>query len=151
MEKLQILQAVNDIARVAMAPEYDRTIGLRVNIPPEQTRPIGGLKPHLFKWQAGQPRPVAILPGIRMIDEKSIEETHSSFGQVGFAVGSERPSDAAGYDMGLEIELDPLIAGAITVPTILGRKILVLPKQKQLLRDEGADAAEKLVGEGEIS
>ena len=51
----------------------------------------------------------------------------------------------------LEIELDPLVTGASTVPAIFGHKIFVLAEKKQLLRHEGPHPAEKLVGKREIS
>lgn len=66
-------------------------------------------------------------------------------------VKSERPPDAAGHDMRLEVELDPLVTGAFTVSTILGPEILVLTEEKQFLRHEGPHPAEKLVGKREIS
>jgi hypothetical protein len=65
-------------------------------------------------------------------------------------VKSERPSDATGHDLGLEIELDPLVPGAFTAPTVVGREILVLTEEKQVLRHEGPQSAEKLVGKREI-
>ena len=52
--------------------------------------------------------------------------------------------------MRLEIELDPLVTGAFTVPTIVGHEILVLTEEKQFLRHEGPHPAEKLVGKREI-
>ena len=65
-------------------------------------------------------------------------------------VKSERPSNATGHDMGLEIELDPLGTGAFTAPTVVGHEILVLTEEKQFLRREGPYPAEKLVGKREI-
>lgn len=51
--------------------------------------------------------------------------------------------------MRLEIELDPLVTGAFTVPTIVGHEILVFTEKKQFLRHEGPHPAEKLVGKRE--
>ncbi len=77
VEELQILKAVNDITGVAMAPEYDRTIRLHLNVPTEQPRPIGSLKPYILKRQPTKTRPVSILPGLGMIDEELIKDTDS--------------------------------------------------------------------------
>ena len=66
-------------------------------------------------------------------------------------VKSERPSGAAGYDLRLEIELDPLVTGASTVPAILSHEIFVLAEEKQLLRHEGPYPADKLVSKREIT
>jgi hypothetical protein len=76
VEKFQILQPVDDVPGIAVAPEYDWTICLRLNIPTEQPRPIGSLKPHLFKRQPTEPSPVPILPRFRMINEELVEEAH---------------------------------------------------------------------------
>lgn len=59
-----------------MAPKYDRAIGLRFDIPPEQAGAIASLKPHLFKRQAAETFPVPILPGIGMEDEELVKDAH---------------------------------------------------------------------------
>ena len=59
-----------------MAPEYDRTICLRLHVPAKQPRPIGGLKPHILQRQSTEPSPVPILPGLRMEDKELIEDAH---------------------------------------------------------------------------
>ena len=51
----------------------------------------------------------------------------------------------------MEIELDPLVTGASTVPAILSHEIFVLAEEKQLLRHESPHPAEKLAGKREIA
>ena len=77
VEFAQILQPVDDISRVAVAPEYDRTIRLRLNVPPKEARPIGSLKPNLFKRQPTEGFPVLILPRVWMIDKELVKDADS--------------------------------------------------------------------------
>ena len=51
-KEAQVLEPIDNIAGVAMAPQDDRTIRLRFYIPPEEFRPIGRLEPDIFKRQA---------------------------------------------------------------------------------------------------
>ena len=74
IELAQALQSIDDSAGVAVAPEYNRAICLRLNVPTEQPRSISSLKPNLFKRQPTEPSPVPILPWLGMIDDGLIEE-----------------------------------------------------------------------------
>jgi hypothetical protein len=77
VEFAQILQPVDDIPGVAVAPEYDRTICLRLNVPTEQPRSISSLKPHIFQRQATADFPVVISPRLGMVDEELIKNADS--------------------------------------------------------------------------
>jgi hypothetical protein len=64
IELAQVLQSIDDSTGIAVAPEYDRTIRLRLSVPTEQLHPISSLKPNILKRQPTDPSPVSILPRI---------------------------------------------------------------------------------------
>src|SRR6185437_7882752 len=78
-QELEIVETVDDIARIAMAPQDDRPISRRLYVPAEQADAIRSLKPHIFQRQPAQPCPVSVLPRFRMIDEELIEHDGSVF------------------------------------------------------------------------
>jgi len=63
VEELHILEPVDDVAGIAVAPQNNRAVSLRLDVPSEQPRPIASLKPHVFKRQPSEPGPIPICPG----------------------------------------------------------------------------------------
>ena len=59
-----------------MAPEYDRTICLRLYVPAKQLRPIGCCEPDIFQRQTTAGFPVLIHPRLGMVDEELVKDAH---------------------------------------------------------------------------
>jgi len=76
VQKPEIIKAIDDVARIPMAPEHDWTIGGRFNVPTEQSCPVRGLKPYIFKRQPTLSCPISILPWLGVIDEELVKKAH---------------------------------------------------------------------------
>jgi hypothetical protein len=90
IELAQVLQSIDDSTGIAVAPEYDRTIRLRLSAPTEQLHPISSLKPHILERQPTESSPGPILSWLGMIDEELIEEAQHVSGGA-FWVFGKRP------------------------------------------------------------
>src|SRR3954447_21086011 len=73
-EALQIVEAIDDVAAVAMAPQQDGIRSSTFDVPAEETRTIVGWKPDIFERQAAGRAPVLILPGHRVVDKDLIQD-----------------------------------------------------------------------------
>ena len=74
MESSEIVQTMDDIARVAVTPEQHRRGLVGRDKPPEQFGSVRRLKDDVLERKAGKPGPIPVNPRGGMIDEKLIEE-----------------------------------------------------------------------------
>jgi len=74
MESSEIVQTMDDIARVAVTPEQHRRGLVGRDKPPEQFGSVRRPKGDVLERKAGQPGPIPVNPRGGMIDENLVEE-----------------------------------------------------------------------------
>jgi hypothetical protein len=94
-QQAEIVQPVDDVSGVAMTPDKDRTIRLRLHVPAEELRAIRRLKPDVFKRKPARGTPVFFMPALGMKDKELIEDVPGQHADRNLTdLGASREADA---------------------------------------------------------